>query len=107
MPTGLHELYTLIDELYRGGDVAGATHWFERTLPILAFANQHLDISIHFFKRLLHRQGIYPTPQVRAPILPFDSHHEHRASVLIDYALALLPQAAAARAALLERREVV
>lgn len=101
MPTGLHELYTLIDDLYRRGDTAGAARWFEKTLPILAFANQHLDISIHFFKRLLHRQGIYPTPQVRAPILPFDSYHEHRAGVLIDYALALLAQAAAARAALL------
>lgn len=101
MPTGLHELYTLIDDLYRRGDTAGAARWFEKTLPILAFANQHLDISIHFFKRLLHRQGIYPTPQVRAPILPFDSYHEHRAGVLIDYALELLAQAAAARAALL------
>ncbi len=100
MPTGLHELYTLIDALYRRGDVAGATWWFEKTLPILAFANQHLDISIHFFKRLLYRQGIYPTPYVRAPILPFDAYHERRTDVLIDYALELLAQAAAARAQL-------
>jgi dihydrodipicolinate synthase/N-acetylneuraminate lyase len=98
MPTGLHELYTLIDDLYRRGDVAGATHWFERTLPILAFANQHLDISIHFFKRLLHRQGIYPTPHVRQPILPFDAYHERRVAVLIPYALELLAQAGAAQA---------
>ncbi len=98
MPTGLHELYTLIDLLYRRGDVAGATWWFEKTLPILAFSNQHLDISIHFFKRLLHRQGIYPTAHVRQPILPFDAYHERRADVLIPYALELMAQAANARA---------
>ncbi len=54
-------------------------------LPILAFSNQHLDISIHFFKRLLHRQGIYATAHVRAPSLPFDGVHEHEADELIEY----------------------
>ena len=34
------------------------------------------DISIHFFKRLLFRQGIYPTPKVREPILHFDKLHQ-------------------------------
>jgi 4-hydroxy-tetrahydrodipicolinate synthase len=100
MPTGLHELYTLIDALYRRGDVAGATWWFEKTLPILAFSNQHLDISIHFFKRLLYRQGIYPTPHVRQPILPFDAYHERRADMLIPYALDLMASAAAVRTGL-------
>jgi hypothetical protein len=42
---------------------------------VLAFLNQNLDISIQFFKRLLYRQGIYPTSNVREPILPFDKIH--------------------------------
>ena len=62
---------------------------FERLLPIFAFANQHLDISIHFFKRLLHAQGIYPTPAVRSPIFPFDEAHERITQELIARACAL------------------
>ena len=52
-------------------------------LPVLAFSNQHLDISIHFFKRLLWKQGIFPTPDVREPILPFDKIHEETADMHI------------------------
>ncbi len=58
-------------------------------LPILAFSDQHLDISIHFFKRLLHAQGIYPTPAVRPPTFPFDETHERMAQELIARACAL------------------
>jgi 4-hydroxy-tetrahydrodipicolinate synthase len=69
---------------------------FRRLLPILAFSNQHLDISIHFFKRLLYRQGLYPTPRVREPILPFDGYHMRIADELIDYALKLMREIEAA-----------
>lgn len=48
MPTGLHAVYVHIYRLYMVGDRQGACDLFERILPILAFANQHLDISIHF-----------------------------------------------------------
>lgn len=89
MPTGMHRIYTTIYRRYMAGDRAGAEQLFHRVLPVLAFANQHLDISIHFFKRLLHRQGIYPTPHVREPILPFDRFHEASANSLIERALAL------------------
>jgi 4-hydroxy-tetrahydrodipicolinate synthase len=51
--------------------------------------NQHLDISIHFFKRLLCAQGIYPTPSARPPILPFDDAHARVAQELIARACAL------------------
>ncbi|MNG17470.1 hypothetical protein D3C84_1014590 [compost metagenome] len=85
MPTGMHELYTAIYRLYSEGNRAEAVHLFYRLLPVLAFANQHLDVSIHFFKRLLYKQGIYSTPHVREPILPFDHHHERVADELITY----------------------
>jgi len=93
MPTGLHEIYCLIYQLYRDGNMDEATEWFHKVLPILAFSNQHLDISIHFFKRLLHAQGIYETHRVRSPILPFDAIHEKRAKELIDRALRLMQKA--------------
>ncbi len=84
MPTGMHELYTRIFGLYHSGSRDQARALFEQLLPVLAFANQHLDISVHFFKRLLHKQGIYATSRVREPILPFDEAHERTAEQLIE-----------------------
>lgn len=99
MPTGLHILYTRIHALYHAGRREDARALFHRLLPILAFSNQHLDISIHFFKRLLHRQGFYATPRVREPIQPFDAYHQRIADELIDYAIALTEAVAAEAAA--------
>jgi 4-hydroxy-tetrahydrodipicolinate synthase len=90
MPTGMHEIYTRIFALYQSGQRDDARALFNRLLPVLAFSNQHLDISIHFFKRLLHRQGLYATDRVRQPILPFDAHHARIADELIDHALRLM-----------------
>lgn len=89
MPTGMHWIYTQIYDLYRSGNREGAKKLFNEILPILAFSNQHLDISIHFFKRLLWRQGIYPTPKVRDPVLPFDHIHQKIADELIDHIIRL------------------
>lgn len=72
MPTGMHEIYVAIYDRHASGDRAGAIRLFERLLPILAFANQRLEISICFFKLLLAREGIYPTERVRLPGLGFD-----------------------------------
>jgi 4-hydroxy-tetrahydrodipicolinate synthase len=84
MPTGMHHIYVTIYRLYEKGRHDEAESLFQQLLPVLAFSNQHLDISIHFFKRLLHRQGIYPTAKVREPILPFDKLHREMADKLID-----------------------
>lgn len=75
MPTGMHRIYSEIYRLWKAGKIHEAEHLFGEILPVLAFSNQHLDISIHFFKRLLFKQGIYPTDLVREPILPFDTIH--------------------------------
>ncbi len=84
MPTGMHEIYCRIYNLYIEGEISEARELFEELLPVLAFSNQHLDISIHFFKRLLWKQGTYTTPGVRKPILPFDHIHENEADRLIE-----------------------
>lgn len=89
MPTGMHHVYVAIYTLFKKGDFKEAESLFYQILPILAFSNQHLDISIHFFKRLLFRQGIYPTPSVREPILPFDEFHQKIADRHIDRILQL------------------
>ncbi|NMC03844.1 MAG: dihydrodipicolinate synthase family protein [Candidatus Lokiarchaeota archaeon] len=87
MPTGLHWTYTRIYDLYQAGNRSAARELFNKILPVLAFSNQHLDVSIHFFKRLLHRQGFYPTTRAREPIIPFDEVHERIAKELVDHAI--------------------
>jgi dihydrodipicolinate synthase/N-acetylneuraminate lyase len=94
MPTGMHFIYTAIYQRFKEGDFTGAERLFHELLPVLAFSNQHLDISIHFYKRLLYRQGIYSTPAVRKPILPFDAYHEKIADRLIDRVMRMEDQIA-------------
>jgi len=89
MPTGMHLIYTAIYQYFKSGDIEKAEALFYRLLPVLSFSNQHLDISIHFFKRLLHRQGIYTTPNTRATLLPFDAVHEEMAEALIERVMAM------------------
>jgi dihydrodipicolinate synthase/N-acetylneuraminate lyase len=89
MPTGMHAIYCNIYSMFRNGEIAGAEQLFRRILPVLNFSNQHLDISIHFFKWLLYRQGIYPTPNLRDPFLPFDALHQEIAAQHIATVIAL------------------
>ena len=89
MPTAMHFSYTEIYRQYAAGNHAAAEKLFLEILPVLAFANQHLDISIHFFKRLLHQQGLYATQAVRKPILDFDPVHIALADKLIEKVIAL------------------
>ena len=87
MPTGMHHIYKKIFSDYKAGNIDQAKELFNKLLPVLAFSNQHLDISIHFFKRMLWKQGIYPTPNVRKPILSFDKTHQKIADQLIDFVI--------------------
>lgn len=83
MPTGMHDIYVKIYNLFIQGKEKEARSLFYRLLPVLAFSNQHLDISVHFFKHLLYEQGIYPTANCRDPILEFDTIHKKTAFSLI------------------------
>jgi hypothetical protein len=58
------------------GRRADAVELFEQVVPALAFACQHIDISIHFLKRYSVRRGWFRTSTVREPILTYDQHHE-------------------------------
>lgn len=87
MPTGMNYIYTSIYNYYECGNFEEAEKLFRQIVPILAFSNQHLDISVHFFKRLMYRQDIYPTANVRQPTLPFDEIHQEIAEKLIDEVL--------------------
>lgn len=73
MPTAMHEVYVKIYDLFMEGHKDKARALFEQILPILAYSNQHLDISIHFFKEMIHSLGIYETNFVREPIIAIDA----------------------------------
>lgn len=89
MPTILHDVYNKIFQLHRIGNREEAIQLFEKLLPIISFSHQHIDISIHFNKRLVHRQGLFSTSRVREPIMPFDDYHILIADQLIEKALQL------------------
>lgn len=89
MSTILPDRYIEVYTLHKQGDREAAKKSFNQLMPVIAFSHQHLDISIHFNKRMLWRQGIFTTPLVRDPILPFDRYHERVASELMDYALTI------------------
>lgn len=89
MPTILHDVYGNIYSLHRNGKREEAKIIFNKLIPIISFSHQHLDISIHFNKRLLFKQKIFSTANVRQPILSFDQYHERIADELIEYAIKL------------------
>lgn len=68
LPTGLHHTYVRIYTLYRQGRRDEAAQLFQRLKPVLDYSNQDLPCSIHFFKHLLHRQGLYATARIRQPL---------------------------------------
>ncbi|MFC2084256.1 dihydrodipicolinate synthase family protein [Bacteroidota bacterium] len=92
MPTILHDVYRKIFELHSSGNRKKAVVLFNKLLPIISFSHQHLDISVHFNKRLVHKQGIFDYAHVREPILKFDDFHEQVSDELINYALDLSNQ---------------
>jgi 4-hydroxy-tetrahydrodipicolinate synthase len=90
--TGMHEPYCKIYELYQQGRRDKAMALYEKVQPILAFSNQYMDISIHFHKNLLYRQGIFKTPRVRQPILDYDKYFRRIGDEMIEKALTLIQE---------------
>jgi len=90
MPEGsMVAIYRAIMARFVSGDREGARHLFESLLPVLAFSNQHIDISVQFFKRVLVAKGIFGAATVRKPILELDAAQERTAAALADRVLSL------------------
>jgi dihydrodipicolinate synthase/N-acetylneuraminate lyase len=88
MPTGMDHLYLRVSELFHAGQVDEARRAFERMLPILAFTQQHIDISIHFFKMLRQAQGVFSSARCRCPLV-LDPVHDRLAEDLVARTIAL------------------
>jgi 4-hydroxy-tetrahydrodipicolinate synthase len=89
IPSGVLPAYCRIFALWAAGRHDEARALFERALPILAFSNQHIEISIAFWKRVRRRQGIFATDRCRAGVRPLDSVQSAEADRLAARALAL------------------
>lgn len=73
---------------------AGRVPVIEAALPILAFATQHIDVSIRFFKQLRRAEGLFATSRCRPPVDALDPIQQAQADALIARALALQARAA-------------
>lgn len=89
MPTAMHRIYCSIYSCYAEGDRERAQQLFNEILPVLAFSNQRLDLSIQFFKRLLAAQGVFQTDSVRINCPPFDEAQQRIADELIARVIAI------------------
>ena len=83
MPTAMTGIYAKIFRAHESGDRETARHWFGRILPVLAFTRQHLDVSIHFYKRLYQHRGIFDTALVRRRTIGYDAYHARYGEELI------------------------
>ena len=85
MSTAMTGLFARVMNCYRQGDRDAAKDWFHLMLPVLAFTRQHLDVSIHFYKRLFHHRGVFSTPYVRKRSFRYDGYYERYGDELISY----------------------
>ncbi|MSP88141.1 MAG: dihydrodipicolinate synthase family protein [Alphaproteobacteria bacterium] len=89
MPTGFEPIYVTIYRHWIAGRAAEAEALFERLLPVLAFTNQHIHVSIRFLKQLRRAEGLFATDLCRPPVPEFDAFQQHQADRLLTRALEL------------------
>ena len=85
MPTAMDRVYVAIYSAYQSGNRDTARALFERLLPVLTFSNQHIDVSIRFFKMLRYAEGIFSSDFCRPPTKQLDDKHLVEAARLIRY----------------------
>ena len=83
------EVYVRVYELHKQGRHAEAKDLFERLIPYLAFALQHLELAIRIEKRVLEKRGILPKSLMRAPTLSLGRTYESQMESLVDSVIAL------------------
>jgi 4-hydroxy-tetrahydrodipicolinate synthase len=103
MPTAMDNVYVRIHALFSAGRRDEARALFERLLPMIAFSNQALDVSIRTFKHLRRLEGTFATDLCRAPTAPLDPFQQATLEHLAPRILALDAECAAARADLTQR----
>lgn len=89
MPTAMDALYVAICRAWQAGRHTQARALFEDLLPVVAFSNQHVDVSIRFFKMLRAAEGVFSTDLCRPPVPELDPVQREEARTMVARALAL------------------
>ena len=82
--TAINKPFVHIYNLYNSGKRTEAINLFDSIVPFLAFAFQHIDISIQFFKHYCNKRGLFQTTNTRSLSIPFDNYHETITTERID-----------------------
>ena len=82
--TAINKPFVHIYNLYNSGKRTEAINLFDSIVPFLAFAFQHIDISIQFFKRYCKKRKLFQTTNTRSLTIPFDNYHETITTEVID-----------------------
>ncbi len=83
------EVYVRAYRLYSQGRKNEANTLFQRLIPYLTFAMQHLEVAIHIEKRVMCQRGIMPNSSMRAPTLSLDSIYQIQMDALVNQAIDL------------------
>lgn len=89
IPTAMDAIYVAIHRRFCAGDVADARALHAQIAPVLAFSNQHIDVSIRFFKQLRQREGQFQTAFCRAPVRPLDAYQMQECDFQVERVIAL------------------
>jgi len=89
IPTAMDAIYVEIFRRFSAGQLAQARELHTRLTPVLAFSNQHLDVSIRFFKHLRQREGLFRTARCRAGVAELDAYQMRELDLNIERVLAL------------------
>jgi len=89
IPTAMDAIYVEIHRRFMAGEHAAARALHASLTPVLAFSNQHVDVSIRFFKHLRQREGLFRTAVCRAGVRELDAHQMRELDLAIDRVLAL------------------
>ncbi len=87
IPSGVLPAYCRIWRLWVEGERAAAQDLFERCMPILAFSNQDIGVSVAFWKRVRVASGIFASDRCRPPIQKLDAVQVAIADALVPRAL--------------------
>lgn len=89
VPSGILPVYVRIWDLWTAGKRDEARALFERALPVLAFSNQQIEVSIRFWKQVRHLQGIFATAGCRPQVRELDPVQQDEAERLARRAIEL------------------
>jgi 4-hydroxy-tetrahydrodipicolinate synthase len=97
VPSGILPVYVRVWDLWAAGRRDDARALFERALPVLAFSNQQIEISIRFWKHVRCLQGIFATARCRPPVRELDPVQQEEAERLARRAVQLERESGQAR----------